>query len=595
MKNPDFKLKCIVLAGLETGGYSYLGRSRFQVPVCHKPLINWLVDDLFKLKLEEKDENPVINNITIVTGKDFDEKLREQFENNPNKKKIDFIPQEPFQKLGTFEAIKIALKEPEKEQFPIAIFYGDSLLHDDFLKELIKKVDEIPSSVKNEPWIVWGLFSIPKEGDTNVCLDINDYPLIKKIFNKYKKEFQINSYDEFIKHVHEIEKKDLIKILRSKSPKNKEFTNYVFNRIYNRIVENAKIDNISEDYLEKNYHITVLTKKSKRKSVEKKQSIYSITTEDIIDILDKPPYIKLLHKEKDDGEFLYDTGFIIISEGAYKLLDEYFEKSEEIRTSRGVYSIQNAIRKILIDEKGLNIYGVVGNFFDHYWDVNFPWHQILLSEYLANRMTILPESKDLGEGYDIVTPDELMDKSKFPNIHENVNIDGKLIIHEDKDIRIGNGVYIDGPCVFGKGCIIHNNVSIHNSYLGNDVEIYPNAEIINSIIMSGSKIFHKTLVPYSILGENVVISNNSSIACHPLSKNAKYYSDDEIIAHDKRFGVLIGDFTKIGMDVKLEHGRKIGTNCNIDPKNYIQIDIPEYTRVRSKKDIVLEPLPKVEE
>jgi len=156
--------------------------------------------------------------------------------------------------------------------------------------------------------------------------------------------------------------------------------------------------------------------------------------------------------------------------------------------------------------------------------------------------------------WELLDLNKIIIKNKLSNKSENVK---KIETVNDEDvfrnrigtvpIKIPNGVEIEynkntsliGPCYFGRGVKIYNNVTIKNSSIGanciinngvnivnsklEDTEVKKGAVIENCIIQQRSKVYENTILNNSFLGERCKLGNNVSVDDSTLEK--------EIIIH----------------------------------------------------------------
>jgi len=152
-------------------------------------------------------------------------------------------------------------------------------------------------------------------------------------------------------------------------------------------------------------------------------------------------------------------------------------------------------------------------------------------------------------------------------------IKGDVTVGEGTVIRSGS--YIKGPCIIGKDCKIGPNCYIRAySSIGNNVHIGNAVEIKNSIIMDNTNVPHLSYVGDSIIGENCNLGAGTNVA------NLRF-DDAEVKVNVKggmessgrrKFGCIIGDNVKTGINVSILPGRKIGPNKLINPGTIVDSD-----------------------
>lgn len=151
---------------------------------------------------------------------------------------------------------------------------------------------------------------------------------------------------------------------------------------------------------------------------------------------------------------------------------------------------------------------------------------------------------------------------------------GKIRANYGKDIYLGEetevepGVYIKGPAIIGRSCHIG-----HAAYLRENVLIADNCvighgtEIKNSIFLPGSAAAHLNYVGDSILGNKVNVAAGALLPSFRLDGKPVIIKIDNQIYDTKlpKFGAVIGDGTKIGVNSVLNPGTLLGKNCAVYP------------------------------
>jgi glucose-1-phosphate adenylyltransferase len=115
--------------------------------------------------------------------------------------------------------------------------------------------------------------------------------------------------------------------------------------------------------------------------------------------------------------------------------------------------------------------------------------------------------------------------------------------------------YLGSECsvktsVIAEGCMIYGNVS--NSVIFPGVVIEKGTSVINSIIMSNTKIGENCFIDHCILGEGVNVDNNVKIGV-----------GEDIINEDKP-GIYNSGITVVGERAQIPAGTTIGRNVMID-------------------------------
>lgn len=200
--------------------------------------------------------------------------------------------------------------------------------------------------------------------------------------------------------------------------------------------------------------------------------------------------------------------------------------------------------------------------------------KLLIKEGKEFKTYKLKEWLDLGNPFDILALNELFLKEiKGENkgkIEDGVTIKGDVVIGKNSIIK--SGAYIEGPVVIGENCKIGPNCYIRaHTSIGNNCVVGNAVEIKNSVIMNSTHIGHLSYVGDSIIGENCNFGAGTKIANLRLDdKNVKVKINGKLIDTKRRkFGAVVGDNVKTGLDVIINPGRIINSNTSIMPGSMV--------------------------
>jgi bifunctional UDP-N-acetylglucosamine pyrophosphorylase/glucosamine-1-phosphate N-acetyltransferase len=235
----------------------------------------------------------------------------------------------------------------------------------------------------------------------------------------------------------------------------------------------------------------------------------------------------------------------LINAGVYVLKPEIFDAIKKTKKSpRGEYEITDSLRMVT----------ACGFEYDGFWlDVGKPWDLLDANEFYVKRNRGMVDGK----------------------VEDNAVLKGNIEVGEGTVIRSGS--YIEGPVVIGKNCLIGPNCFIRPfSSIGNGVHIGNAVEIKNSIIMDGSNVPHLSYVGDSILGENCNLGAGTNVA------NLRFDNEEVKLnirgekesSGRRKFGCIIGDNVKTGINVSIFPGRKINPGSQIKPGAIVDKDVP---------------------
>jgi UDP-N-acetylglucosamine diphosphorylase / glucose-1-phosphate thymidylyltransferase / UDP-N-acetylgalactosamine diphosphorylase / glucosamine-1-phosphate N-acetyltransferase / galactosamine-1-phosphate N-acetyltransferase len=172
----------------------------------------------------------------------------------------------------------------------------------------------------------------------------------------------------------------------------------------------------------------------------------------------------------------------------------------------------------------------------------------------------------IGYPWDLVTANEIkMQDLDSINLHvtafvgKNATIEGSVKIGRNSKIK--NGAYIEGPVMIGDNCIIGPNCYLRpNSVIGDNCRIGNGVEVKNTIVGDGTKIEHLTYVGDSVIGDNCNLAAGTKISNlrHDNKTIRVTVKDNKIDTGRRKFGVVMGDHTKTGVNTSIYPGVLIG-------------------------------------
>jgi len=240
----------------------------------------------------------------------------------------------------------------------------------------------------------------------------------------------------------------------------------------------------------------------------------------------------------------------LINAGAYLFSPDIFDRVEKVRPSaRGELELTDALAGLIAERK-------LGAYRLSYWmDVGHPWDMLDANATLMDR-----------------TPAE-----NTGTVEEGVTLRGHVVIGEGSIIKAGT--YIEGPCIIGKNCRIGPHAYLRGSTsIGDDCHIGHCTEVKNSIVMSGTKIPH-----FNYLGDSVVGSNCNFGAGTKVANLRHDHANVRVCGKDTRrekFGAVIGDNVRFGINCSINVGAMIGSNAQFAPNSFIDGCIGENAIIR---------------
>lgn len=180
------------------------------------------------------------------------------------------------------------------------------------------------------------------------------------------------------------------------------------------------------------------------------------------------------------------------------------------------------------------------------------------------------EWMDVGRPWDLLKANKLLMENLKPKIEgeiqSNVTIEGDIIL--GKGSRILNGAYIIGPVIIGKDTEIGPNCYIRPStFIGNKCKVGNAVELKNVILMDGAKTPHHNYAGDSVIGPGCNLGCGTKVANLRLDgRNIRASLKGKMIDTGlRKFGVIMGENVKTGINASIDPGTIIGQNSFIGP------------------------------
>ena len=167
------------------------------------------------------------------------------------------------------------------------------------------------------------------------------------------------------------------------------------------------------------------------------------------------------------------------------------------------------------------------------------------------------------------------------NVHKSAVLTGPIKI--GKNSEIGPNVVIEGPVVIGENVSVRPGAYIRpNSVLGSNISIGHAVELKNSIIFDFAKISSHAFVGDSIIGKGArvatgSVTGNRRFDQKPVCIN---FNDKKIETGIEKFGLVLGDFSRLGLTVTTSPGTLAGPHCWVYSGSSISGFIKEKTLVK---------------
>jgi bifunctional UDP-N-acetylglucosamine pyrophosphorylase/glucosamine-1-phosphate N-acetyltransferase len=240
----------------------------------------------------------------------------------------------------------------------------------------------------------------------------------------------------------------------------------------------------------------------------------------------------------------------IINAGAYLFDPGFFDLLSQVKlSSRGELELTDALA-VLIREGKLCALAL-----EQWMDLGYPW------DLLDANAHILQELGSKNDG----------------TVEEGVHLSGPVSIGNGTVIK--SGTYIEGPCIIGENCKIGPHAYIRGATsIGDECHIGHSTELKNTIVFPGTKIPHFNYVGDSVIGSGCNFGAGTKIA------NLRHdHASIKVAGKDTRhtkFGAVIGDNVKFGINCSVNVGTMIGSNAKFAPGSVVEGLIGDNSVVR---------------
>lgn len=191
---------------------------------------------------------------------------------------------------------------------------------------------------------------------------------------------------------------------------------------------------------------------------------------------------------------------------------------------------------------------------DHYFDLT----NCTFADIFQGKEAVWEVLGNLGD----FLQKQFTDKKIIANYKDSTNI------YVGEGTIIEEGAYIKGPAIIGKNSFIgHAAYLRQNCLFDDDVSIGHGSEVKNSIVFSHSAIAHLNYIGDSIFGHNVNIGGGAKTANFRLDGRTipVREGDNKIDTGLTKFGAILGDETKIGVNAVLNPGTILGKRVHVFP------------------------------
>ena len=207
--------------------------------------------------------------------------------------------------------------------------------------------------------------------------------------------------------------------------------------------------------------------------------------------------------------------------------------------------------------------------YDGFWQaIKFPWHIRPLAQYFLEK-----------KGSFIATEAQISDQAIIKE---------PVIIEEG--VKVFAGAVINGPVYLGKNTVVATNSLVRESFIGNDCVVGYSSEVARSFL--GNNVWlHTNYVGDSVIMDNCsfgsgTVTGNLRLDEQNISVNI---NGDKVDTGTNKWGCVIGENCRVGINTSLMPGIKIGAGSFIGAGITVAEDIPEKSFARGQWKLKISP------
>ncbi len=235
--------------------------------------------------------------------------------------------------------------------------------------------------------------------------------------------------------------------------------------------------------------------------------------------------------------------------GCYAFEPDVFEYIDRTaKSKRGEYEITDTLELLLADGVDVSVVEYDGRWLD----VGRPWELLRANELLLG---------DIG-------------RDVRGDVESGAHLRGDIVVEAGATVR--EGVTMEGPVLVQSGADVGPNAYVRGAtVVGPDVKVGHAVEVKNSILMTGATVPHLSYVGDSVLGRDVNLGAGTKVANlrHDEESVRMTVKGERVDTGRRKFGVVLGDDVKTGINVSLNAGVKLASGVGIDPGEIVLRDV----------------------
>ncbi|MFC7134742.1 MULTISPECIES: bifunctional sugar-1-phosphate nucleotidylyltransferase/acetyltransferase [Salinibaculum] len=231
--------------------------------------------------------------------------------------------------------------------------------------------------------------------------------------------------------------------------------------------------------------------------------------------------------------------------GAYVFPDAAREWLDVPESERGEYEITDVVARVV------DAFDVTAVELDRWLDVGRPWELLAANEW------------KLGE----------MERDVAGDVAADADLRGTVVVQQGATVE--PGVVVEGPVLIRSGAEVGPNAYVRGAtMLGEDVHVGQSVELKNTVVREGTNVPHLSYVGDSVLGREANLGAGTTVANlrhddEPVRLTVK---GERVSTGRRKFGIVVGDGAKTGIDTTLNAGVTLSTGARTRPGETVTRD-----------------------
>ena len=214
-------------------------------------------------------------------------------------------------------------------------------------------------------------------------------------------------------------------------------------------------------------------------------------------------------------------------------------------SERGEHEITDVVARVIAE------FDVTPVEVDRWLDVGRPWELLEANEW------------KLGD----------LEREIRGDVAEAADLRGAVVVEAGATVE--PGVVVEGPALVRSGAEVGPNAYVRGATLiGEDVHVGQSVELKNTVVRANTNVPHLSYVGDSVLGQDANLGAGTTVANlrHDDAPVRLTVKGERVSTGRRKFGVVVGDGAKTGIDTTLNAGVTLSTGATTEPGETVTRD-----------------------